>query len=82
MLTPKNKGQVSIEFLLSLLILIIIISAFININTKIKTKLETSINYNEYNLKVCVLKQAKLIEENGVINYDSCKKEESSSYGS
>jgi len=71
--THNLRGQVSIEFLLSLLILLIVVSLFISTNLKLKDKLETKINYKEYNLKVCTLKQTKLMEENGVIKYDSCK---------
>lgn len=81
MLTHKLKGQVSIEFLLSLLLLIIILYLFISTNIKLKDKIEKT-NYNDYNLKICTIKKTKLIEENGSIYYDSCNKQEGSNSGS
>jgi uncharacterized protein (UPF0333 family) len=69
----SKNAQISIEFILSLLILLIIILLFLKTNISFKNKLETKINYNNYNESVCVLKNIYLDQKEGVIINDSCK---------
>jgi len=69
----SKNAQISIEFILSLLILLIIILLFLKTNISFKNKLETKINYNNYNENICVLKDIYLDQKEGVIINDSCK---------
>ena len=67
-----RKGQVSIEFLLSLFILLIILALFIKTNIYFKNKLEEGINYNQYNEEVCSLKEVYLNQKEGKLIGDFC----------
>ncbi len=67
-----TKGQLSIEFVFSILLLLLIVYIFITTNIGFKNKLESSINYKDYNTKSCILKEQLLIENNGVIKNDEC----------
>lgn len=67
-----NKGQISFEFIMCILILLIIIGMFININLSLKEKYEEKTK-NNYNLKICMLKESYLEEKRGVIEDEICK---------
>jgi len=75
-LNTNKKGQVSIEFILGLLILLMIILLFLKTNITFKNKLETKINFNEYNQKICILKENYLDQKKGVLMNDSCTYQE------
>jgi|GEM_PF-1664693 len=63
-----SNGQLSIEFLASLLLLLLIISMLITTNLNFKSKIENKINYKSYNEKMWLLEKKYLEENNGVAN--------------
>lgn len=69
----NRKGNLSLEFLLYLLIILLTLSLLITTNVYFKERLEEDINYKEINQQICFLKKIIVEKNNGEITDDVCK---------
>ncbi len=68
----KNKGIISLEFLLSLLIILLTLTILITVNVYFKEKI-TNTNNEETNLELCILKNQIIEINNGELKQNDCK---------
>ncbi len=69
----SKKGNLSLEFLLCLLIILLTLSLLITTNVYFKERLEEDINYKDINQQICFLKKIVIEKNNGEITNDVCK---------